>query len=300
MDKTGIEYSVPLRSMWKRFHDWTVRMHSQDAGKFYDVAYQYALTRPTQMERQTVILQLNLWHKDYKGEFLHVWFEQKELYDFLQNDVALKELESIKQYLAANGDHLTEKDTYDPSIEYNFVRHDIALHVPYLEEGYAFSFCLMPDNTIGIFFADDDGAGQIHESEYNIVKSRKDEDSKAVERNFRFAVNLLAYMECFPECVRDGVPATNNETVFQSKGRNVRLGISEKIMEDGQKGAKRPHMRKGYFKCLSSDFYKNKRGQIIFVRETMVKGKSKTVDMSDDERKVEKFKCTGGIKNATL
>lgn len=290
MNNTGITYSVPLRSMWERFHDWTIKMHSQDAGKFYDIAYQYALSRPTLVEQQTVALQLNFWHKDYKGEFLHVWFEQKELYNFLQNDVALKELESIKKYLSANGDHLTERDLYDTSISYNYVRHDIALHVPYLEEGYAFSFCLMPDNTIAIFFADDEGAGQIHESEYYIVKSKKDEDSKAVERNFRFAVNLLAYMECFPECIREGVPTTNNETAYQTKGRNVRLGISEKVMEDGQKGAKRPHMRKGYFKCLSSDFYKNKRGQIIFVRETIVKGKSKTVDMSDDENKMEKFK----------
>ena len=292
MDNIGIKYSVPLRSMWERFHDWSIRMHSQDAEAFYDFAYNYALSRPTKVEQQAVALQLNFWHKDSKGEFLHVWFEQKELYDFLQNDVALKELESIKQYLNVNGDHLTEKDLYDPSISYNYVRNDIALHVPYLEEGYAFSFCLMPDNTIAIFFADDDGVGQIHESEYNIVKSRKDEDSKAAERNFRFAVNLLAYMECFPECVREGVPTTNNETVYQSKGRNIRLGTSEKVMEEGQKGAKRPHMRKGYFKCLSSDFYKNKRGQIIFVRETMVKGKSKTVDMSEDESKIDEFKHT--------
>ena len=99
-------------------------------------------------------------------------------------------------------------------------------------------------------------------------------------------------MECFPECVRDGVPSTNNETVYQSKGRNVCLDISEKVLEEGQKGVKRPHMRKGYFKCLSSEFYKNKRGQIIFVRETMVKGKSKTVDMSEDERKINEFKHT--------
>lgn len=292
MVKAEIKYSVPLRNMWERFHDWTIRMHSQDVNKFYNLAYQYALSRPTPIEQQGVILQLHFWHNDYKGEFLHVWFERKELYDFLQNDVALKELESIKQYLTDNGNHLTEKDIYDPSITYNYVRYNIALHVPYLEEGYAFSFCLMSDNTIAIFFADDNGVGQIHESEYNISKSRKDEEGKAVERNFRFAVNLLAYMECFPECVRDGIPTTNNETVYQYKGRNVRLGISEKIMEDNQKGAKRPHMRKGYFKCLSSDFYKNKRGQIIFVRETMVKGKSKTIDMSDDERKVENFKHT--------
>ncbi len=292
MNDTGIKYSVPLRSIWEMFRKWSIQMHSQDASKFYDLSYQFALTRAVPKEQQSVILRLNLWHKDYKGEFLHVWFEQKELYDFLQNDVALKELESIKKYLYANGDHLTEKDLYDPSISYNYVRHDIALHVPYLEEGFAFSFYLLPDNTITLFFADDEGAGQINESEYNIAKSRKDEDAKVVERNFRFAVNLLAYMECFPECVREGVPTTNNETAYQTKGINVRLGISEKVMENGQKGAKRPHMRKGYFKCLSSDFYKNKRGQIIFVRETMVKGKSKTVDMSDDERKKEDFKHT--------
>lgn len=196
MVKTEINYSVPLRNMWERFHDWTIRMHSQDVNKFYNLAYQYALSRPTPIEQQGVILQLHFWHNDYKGEFLHVWFERKELYDFLQNDVALKELESIKQYLTDNGNHLTEKDIYDPSITYNYVRYNIALHVPYLEEGYAFSFCLMSDNTIAIFFADDNGVGQIHESEYNISKSRKDEEGKAVERNFRFPP-LRGWILCF-------------------------------------------------------------------------------------------------------
>ncbi len=290
MESSRIKYSVPLRFMWERFNEWKKRMHSQDADAFYNSAYQYSLSRPTQEEQQAVALQLNFWHKDYKGDFLHVWFEQKELYDFLQNDVALKELDSLKKYLADNGDHLKERDLYNPSIEFSFVRHDIALHVPNQEEGYAFSFCLLPDNTIAIFFVDDEGAGQIHESQYNEVKSRKDEDSKDVERNFRFAVNLLSYMECFPECVREGVPTSNNETVYQPKAKNIRLGISDEIVEEGHTGAKRPHMRKGYFKCLSSSFYKNKRGQIIFVHETMVKGKSKTVDMSDDDRKVEDFK----------
>lgn len=290
MNNTSIKYSIPLRSMWEKFHDWSVRMHIHDAGKFYDVVYQYALSRPTQVERQGVVLQLNFWHKDYNGGFLHVWFEQKELYDFLQNDVALKDLKSIKEYLTVNGDHLNEKDMYDHSILYNYVRYDIALHVPYLEEGYVFSFCLMPDNTVVVFFADDDGVGQIRENEYNTAILRKDEEEKAVERNFRFAINLLAYMECFPECVYEGVPTTNNESIYKTKGRNVRLGISKRVLEEEVQGAKRPHLRKGYFKCLSSVFYKNKRGQIIFVRETMVKGKSKTVDMSDNESKVDEFK----------
>ncbi len=214
------------------------------------------------------------------------------MYDFLQNDVELKELSNIKQYLAANGNHLKEQDLLDPSKAYDFVRYDIALHVPNVEEGYAFSFCLLFDNTVELFFVDDEGVGRINESDYNIAKNRGDEEALSIERDFRLAVNLLAYMECFPECVRDGVPYMNNETVYHSKGRNIRLSISENVLDNGQKGIKRPHMRKGYFKCLTSSFYKNKRGQIIFVRETMVKGKSKTVDLSDDKQKVDEFKNT--------
>ena len=90
MNDPKIKYSVPLRDIWERFHDWSVRMHSTDGGAFYDMAYKYAMTQPTQEDRQAIQLQLNFWHKDYKGEFLHVWFEQKELYYYLQNDVALK------------------------------------------------------------------------------------------------------------------------------------------------------------------------------------------------------------------
>jgi len=286
-----IQYSTPLRSMWEMYRDWTKKMRNNDVNAFNNHIYQYALTQPTMLYQQAIIQQLNFWNMDYQGMYLHVWFEKRELYDFLLNDVDLKDLSSIKYYLATNGNHLKEKNNNGDSVRQDYVRYDIALHVPYLDDGYAFSFCLMPDNTIELFFVDDEGVGQIHESEYVIAKSRNDEEGMSVERDFRFAINLLAYMECFPECVRDGVPTTNNETIFYPKGRNIRLGISEKIIEeDGIKGVKRPHMRKGYFKCLTSDFYKNKRGQIIFVRETMVKGKSKTVELSDDEEKIEGFK----------
>lgn len=286
-----IKYSMPLHSMWERYRDWTKKMRNDDVNAFNNQIYQYALTQPTLLYQQAIMQQLNFWNMDYQGIYLHVWFEKRELYDFLQNDVALKDLSSIKHYLYINGNNINGEIIDGNSVKSGYVRYDIALHVPNLDEGFAFSFCLMPDNTIELFFVDDDGVGQIHESEYDIAKSRNDEESLSVERDFRFAINLLAYMECFPECVRDGVPTTNNETIFHPKGRNVRLGISEKILEeDGRKGVKRPHMRKGYFKCLTSDFYKNKRGQIIFVRETMVKGKSKTVELSDDEGKKEGFK----------
>lgn len=286
-----IKYSEPLRGMWERFRDWEKRTHSHDKNAFSRLVSRYSQTQPTTETQRAMMLELNFWQRDSLGKFLHVWFEQKELYDFLLNEVDLKELDGIKRYLFDNGDKLKEKDRYDPSIEYNFVRHDIALHVPFLESGFAFSFCLMPDNTVTVFFVDDDFVGHIHESEFHIAKSGKDESRISAERNFRFAVNLLAYMECFPECVHDGVPIANGDTNYLSRGRNVKLCVSKEIAEEiEQRGTKRPHKRKGYFKRLMSGFYKNKRGQIIYVRGTMVNSKSKTVDMSDDEKKIDEFK----------
>ncbi len=116
-----------------------------------------------------------------------------------------------------------------------------------------------------------------------------DESSASLIKDFPLAVNLLAYMRCFLECVRDGVPTDNNSNTYRYKDRSVQLGTSDKITET-VKGAMRPHFRKGYFKRLSSEFYTKKRGLIIFVSETMVNAKSKTVEMSDDREKTEDFK----------
>ena len=59
------------------------------------------------------------------------------------------------------------------------------------------------------------------------------------------------------------------------------LNTSEKIVEAGERsegGLVIPHFRRGYFKRLRSDFYKNKKGQIVFVHETIVNGVAKTLE----------------------
>ena len=38
------------------------------------------------------------------------------------------------------------------------------------------------------------------------------------------------------------------------------------------------HFRRGYFKRLESDFYINKKGQIVFVHETVVNAQAKTLE----------------------
>lgn len=283
-----VTYSIPLRRLWKMYKQWCKVKKSSDAMGFYHDARQFANSHSDPLARQSEYLSLNLWLKDFKKEILHVWFEQKELRDFLRDDLPIKDLEGIKQYLKEEGDDQKTTDT-DTGQDLDWVRYDISLHIPYETDGYTFSFVILHDGTFALLYCSDTGVGQLHESEYHDIKDRADENTVNLIKNFTLAVNLLAYMKCFPECVKEGVPDTNNSNTYRYKDRSVQLGTSEKITAT-VRGAMRPHFRKGYFKLLSSEFYTKKRGQLIWVSETMVNSKSKTVEMSDNKEKVQDFK----------
>lgn len=283
-----LTYSIPLRQIWKMYKKWCDVKKSSDGMGFYHYSRLYADSTHDPFIRQSEYLTLNLWLKDYKKEILHVWFEQKELRDFLRDVIPLKDLEGIKQYLKEEGEkNKTNDEEINEKLEY--VRYDIALHVPFETDGYTFSFAIMHDGTFSLLYSSDTGVGQMHESQYDEIKKRSDEYSINLLKDFTLAVNLLAYMKCFPECVKDGVPDIKNSNTYRYMEHSIQLGISDKI-STSVKGAMRPHFRKGYFKLLSSDFYKEKRGRLIWVSETMVNAKSKTVEMSSDEKKVNDFK----------
>ena len=283
-----VTYSIPLRRMWKMYKQWCKVKKSSDMRSFYHDARLFADSQPDPIVRQSEYLTLNFWRKDFNKEILHVWFEQKELRDFLRDDLPIKDMEGIKQYLKEEGEgRKTAVPGFDQELEW--VRYDLALHVPYETDGYVFAFAIMHDGTFSLHYCSDTGVGQLHESQLDEIKKRSDEYSIGIIKDFTLAVNLLAYMKCFPECVKDGVPDTNNTNTYRYKDRSVQLGTSEKITTT-VRGTMRPHFRKGYIKLLSSPFYTKKRGQLIWVSETSVNAKSKTVEMSENENKVEDFK----------
>ena len=114
------------------------------------------------------------------------------------------------------------------------------------------------------------------------ISSNEIEDKKSLvytdkEMNeiTKIAINLISYIYCFPDCLVDGAPhdvKTEN---------NHYLNISKKVVDVTEKAAAGviiPHFRRGYFKLLSSNFYKNKKGQIVFVHEIIVNGQAKTLE----------------------
>lgn len=286
-----ITYSIPLRRMWKMYKQWCKERKSSDASMFYNEARLYADFQRDPEIRQSEYMTLNFWRKDYQKEILHVWFEQKELRDFLRDDIPIKDLEGIKQYLKEEGEE-NKTASPDSGKDLEWVRYDIALHVPFETDGYVFSFVILHDDTFALLYCSDTGTGQLHESEYNEIKNKSDETSVSIIKDFTLAVNLIAYMKCFPECVKEGVPDVNNSNTYRYKDRSVQLGTSDKVYSP-VKGAMRPHFRRGHFKLLSSEFYKNKRGELIWVKETMVNSKSKVVETSDNKEKIQDFKSEG-------
>jgi hypothetical protein len=47
-----------------------------------------------------------------------------------------------------------------------------------------------------------------------------------------------------------------------------------------------PHIRKAHFRRLRSDYFKNMKGKIILVQETMVNGRAKSVYTAKDLTKL--------------
>ena len=282
-------YSIPLRQMWSLFKKWRKEKKSEDGELFYTQLCQFLQNDPNIITRAAKLRMASFWLNDYRKEILHVWFDDKKLFGFLRDDVSLKDLDGIKTYLTQNGepDEMPDPSTGKP---YKWIRYLVGIHILNEVDGFAFGFSLdLQRNEISLYIYSDEGVGQIHETEYEAIKDKTGWEAESIKKDFKFAINLIAYMECFPECVRDGVPDTNNSNTYRYKDRSVQLGVSDKITET-VKGSMRPHFRRGYMKLLSSDFYKNKRGQLIWVSETSVNAKSKTVEMSDDEKKVQDFK----------
>jgi hypothetical protein len=237
--------------------------------------------RENSESNQLMISGLELWRDDLKGNFLHIFFLEKKLQEFLEN-TPLSDLDGIRKYLYENGE---DKDVVyiKTSGRTKCVKYTFGLHIPHETNGYAFSLSLYEDNTIELFFSHNESINGLTTDKFYKEQMRKqDEKSVISSKMFRLAINTIAYMNCFPECVAEGVPKITLEKNEKRSERNVIFSLSEKITDsDRTQVSKIPHFRKGYFRRLQSDYYTHKQGQIVFVTQTMVKGKAKTISTSE-------------------
>jgi len=286
-----IWYSTPLKFIWENLYGVQKKLTPEIPDK-----YIFAILRRNMIDisladhensefHKLMMSGLELWREDLEGKFLHIFFLEKQLRDFLEN-TPLPDLDGIKKYLYENGE---DKDVVyiKTSGQTKCVKYTFGLHIPHETNGYAFSLELYENNTIELYFSHGDLNGLTSDKFYIDQVRKQDEKSVTSSKMFRLAINTIAYMKCFPECVAEGVPKITLEKNEKRSKRNVIFSLSEKVTDsDRTQVSKIPHFRKGYFRLLQSDYYTNKQGQLIYVTETMVKGKAKTISTSE---RIEEF-----------
>jgi len=280
-----IWYSSPLKVFWDDLYviQKKITPNFSDERIFTILRYNLInapLANGESSETRDLLLSgLELWKEDSNGDFLHVFFLEKQLRDFLEK-TPLSDLDGIRQYLYVNG--INKNVIYfKTKSQSNCVIYTFGLHIPYETNGYAFSLSLYEYNSIELYFSHGKQHGRLSDKFYKDLNKKQDEQSLVLAKIFRLAINTIAYMKCFPECVNEGVPRITKDRDEDRSERNVTIQVSEKVTNsENTPHSKIPHFRKGYFKELRSDFYTNKQGQIIFVTETMVKGKAKTISTS--------------------
>lgn len=233
----------------------------------------------TSASRSLIIQGLDLWRDDNKGELLHIFFLDKELRNFLQI-TPLSDLDGIKKFLLAKGQNKEVFHFYSNEKKQTLMFR-FALHLPYEADGYAFSLSIESDGSLELYYSLGENGGRMSDKFYADVLKKDDEISNTHSNMFRLAINTIAYMNCFPDCVADGVPKDLFEKSVGKTNKNITFQLSEQVKDiNNSSTSKIPHFRKGHFRLLQSDYFSKKKGQLVFVSETMVKGKAKTVSMS--------------------
>jgi hypothetical protein len=292
-----IWYSTPLKFIWKNLYGVQKKLTPEIPDEHIYTILRRGMINVVRANRgnsesnDIMLSGLELWREDLRGNFLHIFFLEKQLQDFLEN-TQLADLDGIRKYLYENGEN--KNVVYiQTSGQTKCVTYTFGLHIPHETNGYAFSLSLYENNTIELFFSHNEFINGLTSDKFYIdQKKRQDEKSVISSKMFRLAINTIAYMKCFPECVAEGVPKVTLENDEKRSARNVVFSLSDKITDTDQtQVSKIPHFRKGFFRLLQSDYYTHKKGQLVFVTETMVKGKAKTISTSE---RIEEFGKNAG------
>lgn len=95
----------------------------------------------------------------------------------------------------------------------------------------------------------------------------------------RMIAGIGLYMGAFPEQIKPGIPADAKRAEYAA-GNAKTIGVSETVVtRDGVT----PHYRVGHFRLLSAEYFKNKKGQVVFVTGCFVHGQAKTVIAPEGE-----------------
>jgi len=136
-----------------------------------------------------------------------------------------------------------------------------------------------PDLPPTMFFQPDDGSMGVATNDFGIFRVERDHEEgwamtndighKTLANQLRLVCGAFMMKEEFPEMFIAGPPEGIKHPAWYRKLNSVHASLSR------VRGDMAPHIRRGHFRLLQSERYTKKRGQLVFVKASMVKGEAK-------------------------
>ncbi len=107
-------------------------------------------------------------------------------------------------------------------------------------------------------------------------------ETKTEQENYYYYCCLIAglgmYISAFGGAViRDGLPWDLKHPNIHKRPYTQSILVHDSIKQSSH-DSPTPHYRRGHFRLLRSERFKHKQGQVVFVKDTFVKGQAKTVE----------------------
>jgi hypothetical protein len=233
-----------------------------------------------------------------KNGYENIFIETEGLYDFLKDtkiithgDISAQIYEAIKNRKFTQLDKINTVDGIRELRTYNFMVYApinmintalaITLFVTDKQENIKMNNENGQDtinysaNSLCWTGKEDFGTVDIALTEMAFSKKNKEGWLKKDLENFHVILNMLFYMNAFPDYVYEGVPkrAVLDEKTFHKN--RITINPNPDFFEKIEKS---PHLRRGHFRTYSSNYFTNMKGKTAFIEPTFVKGKSITVE----------------------
>jgi hypothetical protein len=224
----------------------------------------------------------------------NIFIETEELYKFflstqinIQSDIAQQMYYSLKnrKYVKMSTNHLDKTIPFRLYIfrlyaPINLMPTSLAVCISCTEtfdEGFSLNKILYSDkNSTQDFILHKKGIESLENGVVMVNNSIiKDEKSMKIYEYNRVILNLIFYMNAFPENVINGVPsrAIIDENVIVAD-RKFTISKNTKLFKNYELS---PHLRRGHWRTFTSDYYTNKKGETIWIDPAFIRGEAYTV-----------------------
>jgi hypothetical protein len=99
--------------------------------------------------------------------------------------------------------------------------------------------------------------------------THRSDGANEMDEMLRLVYGMFMMRLEFPEMFVDGPPPSLKHPAWYRKLRKSHIALAR------VRGDMAPHIRRGHFRLLSAERYVHKRGQLVFVKPSMVKGEAK-------------------------